>query len=158
VPKVFSFLNVTYHDFSTMTRLFREGWAANRVQTFMSGIGPGYRRSTVQAVRRKVLNLVKNEARIKLMSGTKRPSKRYIEEMKWEKGAKYKVFGSVDAVDLDTGETKNYNISMYTNDFKSKNQYLSDMSTMLDLEGYGVNVALINIEMKQLQHRQDLPY
>lgn len=155
---VYSFLNVTYHHFSTMSRLFREGWTANRVQTFMSELGMGYRRSTVQAVRRQVLDLVKKEGLIKSLSGEKRPTKGYISELSWERPYKYKVFGSVDVIDLETGETKPQSISFYSNDLKSKNEYLADMSTQLDAERYGVSIAFGQLTLRQIQHREDLSY
>ena len=62
---VFTFLNVTFTHYNIMEGLFRKGWGANKVQNFMSQNVQGYRRATVQAVRRKVLDVLKFESYFK---------------------------------------------------------------------------------------------
>lgn len=107
-------ISVGYQAYNIMSGLFHEKWAANKVQTYMSSIGMGYRRSTVQLVRRHVLDLVKKEERIRKLKPNQRPTKGHLVEMSWERHYRYKVFGEWRLLDPETGQYTTEEWSIYS--------------------------------------------
>jgi len=141
-----------------MEGLFRKGWAANSVQTFMGKMGMGYRRSTVQAVRRKVLNVLKFESFYRRLSANKLPHKSQIEEFSWNRHEKYKVMYTFDVLDEATGEIKPHLGSHYDNSYLTKSQYHDRIEDELIPSHYGDQAKISNIEITQLTHRKDYPW
>jgi len=155
---VFPLLKVTFAHYNIMEGLFRKGWAANAVQSWMSKLGMGYRRSTVQAVRRKVLDVLKFESFYRALSPDKLPHKDMIEEFSWNRHEKYKVMYTFDVIDLDTGETFHQLGCHYDNDYLTKAGYGKLIEGEGDPLKYVSNGVITNIQITQVTHRSGYPW
>jgi hypothetical protein len=155
---VFPILNVAFGHYNIMEGLFRMGWAANVVQTFMSQNVKGYRRSTVQAVRRKVLNVLKFETYFRGLDPDTRPSTKMIQDMEWGRHEKYKVMYNFDVLDPETGELKHYRGSHYSNDYLSESQYGQQIDDELNAAKYIPDGTVMNIEVTQVTHKKGFSY
>jgi len=155
---VFPILNVTFSHYKIMEGLFRKGWAANTVQTFMRLNVHGYRRGTVQAVRRKVLDVLKFESYYKTLPSTKLPSKHRIPELTWNRHDKYKIMYTFDVLDMDTGESFPQLGCHYDNNYLTAGAYAKLIVDELDSTKYIPNAVITNIQITQVTHRKDYPW
>lgn len=155
---IFPFLKVTFQAYNYMEGLFRKGWAANAVQTFMSGIGMGYRRSTVQAVRRKVLGVLKFESYYRILSEDKRPSVFRIPDLSWERHDKYKIMYTKTIMDPETGELHTELGSHYDNNYLTKGEYKQLIEDEIDPEKYIPGGILVDVTVTQVIHKQGVGY
>jgi len=155
---VLPLLNVTFPHYNIMEGLFRKGWAANAVQVYMSDLGMGYRRTTVQKVRRKVLDVLKFESFYRALSPDKLPHKNMIEEFSWNRHEKYKIMYTFDVIDLDTGETFQQLGCHYDNNYLTEREYGDLIDVDLDPKRYVVNGVITNIQITQLTHRKGYPW
>lgn len=137
-----------------MEGLFRKGWAANTVQTFMSQNVHGYRRSTVQAVRRKVLEVLKFESYYRGLPTDKLPSKHRIPELSWNRHEKYKVMYTFDVLDEETGEVKHHLGSHYDNSYLTEGEYADRIDDELTPTHYADQAKISNIQITQVTHRK----
>lgn len=150
----FKILNVTVPHFAHMEKLFRVGRTANYVQNFMSGVGAGYRRSTVQAVRREVLGLLVKEERVKGLSGSMTPNKSQIAETEWSAPGKYKLFGQIDRTNEYTGVTERVDVSKYFSQMNTKDALIHDMFDQLEKTEYVVSYTYANFNLQQILHKK----
>ena len=155
---VFPILNVTFSHYHIMEGLFRKGWVANAVQVFMTKMKMGYRRSTVQAVRRKVLDVIKFESYYRALSPDKLPHKSMIEEFSWNRHEKYKIMYSFNVLDPDTGETFPQLGCHYDNNYLTEREYRNQIEVDLDPKSYKVNGVISNLQITQVTHRKDYPW
>ena len=151
-------LNVTLLDFNIMSGLFKAGMSSNNVQSWMSSMGIGYRRATVQAVRRHVLDLVKFESIISKMSQKEKPSKWVIAEENWIKPYRYKVFGNVEYIDGNTGEYMTQRWSMYSDSLLTPEEAINEMSHQLVAEHYKNALEFTSITVRQFLHKAGASY
>ena len=141
-----------------MEGLFRKGWAANAVQTFMSENVQGYRRSTVQAVRRKVLDVVKFESYFKSISGDTRPSVNKIPDLEWGRHEKYRIMHNFEVLDEETGEITQHRGSHYSNNYLTKGEYGDEILSDLDPDKYLMHGTVINVVVTQVAHKKGFSY
>jgi len=151
-------LNVTLLDFNIMSGLFKSGMSANSVQNWMTDAGIGYRRATVQAVRRYVLDTVKFERFISKMLQNEKPSKWVIAEQNWIKPYRYKVFGNLEYIDGATGEYKTQQWSMYSDSLLTPEEAINEMSQQLVAEQYKNAVEFTSIKVRQYLHKAGASY
>lgn len=151
-------ISISYQKFNIMQGLFTAKWAANKVQNYMTSLGLGVRRSTVQLVRRHVLDMVKKEALVRKLAPTQRPTKGYLVEMDWERSYRYKVFGEWELLNEDTGEYTTKPWSIYS-DFLPTNreveQKLADQYLIGETDPEGL---IQNIVVRQYLHKQGTGY
>jgi hypothetical protein len=149
-----SVLNVTKQHYGMMEGLFREGQSANKVQNIMKGFGIGYRRSTIQAVRRSVLDVLKYEGRVDRLTESQIPNKSQILETTWKEPYKYKIYGTVDMVNSVTGETKTMEYSGYLENLRSKEEMTRDAYDKLTGSEYENITSFANFHLKQIFHQK----
>lgn len=155
---VYTLLNVTFGDYNIMEGLFRKGFSSNFVQTFMSENLKGYRRATVQAVRRKVLDVLKFESYFRAIPDDKRPSVAKIPDLEWNRHEKYKVMHNFQVIDEETGQIQDYRGSHYTNDYLTKDEYAEQIENELEPEVYTPKGKVINITITQVTHKKGFSY
>lgn len=155
---VFPLLNVAFGHYNIMEGLFRKGWTANNVQTFMTQNVKGYRRSTVQAVRRKVLDVLKFESYFRSIADTTLPSHYKIPDLEWNRHEKYRILHNFEVLDLETGEIKTYRGSHYSNDYLSKAGYAQQIEVELSPEHYIIKGEILNISITQVTHKKGFSY
>jgi len=155
---IYSLLNVTFPHFNIMQGLFRKGWAANKVENFMKGMKMGYRRATVQAVRRKVLGLLKFESYYKTLSPDKRPVQARIPELSWLRHEKYKVMFEHEMLDPETGKLTWELGCFYTNEYLTKAEYNKEAVNIIDPDKYKGFVFTGNVVIEQVIHRKGHPW
>lgn len=151
-------LGVDLNQFNIMSALFRQGLSANYVQGYMQDLGMGLRRSTVQAVRRTVLGFVRKEERVLALPGDMLPNKSQITEMYWEKPYFYKVYGTVDALNNETGEIERRYISGYFEHLGTKDAMMAELYERLIEGTYVEDESFEGMEIKQIQHLAGAPY
>lgn len=151
-------LNVTLQNFNIMSGLFRQGWSANKVQSYMTDFVIGYRRSTVQEVRRVVLDVVKKERYIKALMPTERPTKGMLVEMNWDSPYRYKVFGSWTVFDEETGEYYPESWSTYFAHLPTTQEVREDLQSQFLSDKYKETLHLDSIEIRQYQHKKGKGY
>lgn len=149
------FLRQTY---DIMEGLFRQKWSANRVQTFMSGIGPGVRRSSVQLVRRHVLDLVKKQGIVAKMGAYEKPRKYALVEEEWKQDYKYLTFGTQTVFDPDTGLEDTTPWSLYSNTLPTKESALARLYEMHILGDSKPGTTIISAEAIQFKHKKGASY
>lgn len=149
------FLRQTY---DIMESLFIRKWSANRVQTFMSGIGPGVRRSSVQLVRRHVLDLVKKQGLVEKMAANERPKKYQLVEEEWRQDYKYLTYGSQTVFDPDTGLEVTSPWQVYSNTLPTKEAGLARLYEMHILGDSKPGTTIIHAEALQFKHKKGASY
>lgn len=144
--------------YNIMEGLFRQNWAANKVQTFMSGIGMGYRRTSVQLVRRHVLDLVKKQGIVESMAADERPGKYALVEEAWESEYRYVTYGSQTFFDPDTGLEDTSPWQLYSNDLPTKESALAKLYEMHILGDSKEGTTIIHAEAIQFKHKKGATY
>jgi len=149
------FLRQTY---DIMEALFLQKWSANRVQTFMSGIGPGVRRSSVQLVRRHVLDLVKKQGLVEKIGASERPRKYHLVEEEWNDPRRYITYGSQTVFDPDTGLEVTSPWQIYSDELPTKESGLARLYEMHILGDSKPGTTIIHAEVIQFKHKKGASY
>lgn len=158
MPSFWDAMKITYRTYTTMESLFRGGWSANRVQTYMSDQGIGLRRTTVLATRRKVLGVMKKEALVKRLPGNQTPSRNDLVEDDWGAPARYQIWGEIDAYNPDTGQTERQFFRQYESDLLTKDEYAERIIDKQNQgSSYGVPIHS-NVTIRQIAHLRGTSY
>lgn len=155
---VMTYANVLYQHYKLMEGMFRQGLSANAVQVAMTGMGMGYRRATVQGVRRQVLDVFKKEHFIAGLAEDELPKQGHLVELSWEKPRKYRILGELEFYDEVTGETVKQVFSAYDDTLRSRADYIRMTMDENDPKQYGKNFVLTGVTIKSIEHRKDMPY
>ena len=151
-------ISLTVNAYRIMTGLFTSGWTANHVQKYMTGIGQGHRRSTVQLVRRFTLDLVKKEKLVRTLKPTQRPTKGHLIEMDWDRHYRYRVFGEWQLLNADTGEYTTQQWSLYADEIPTKQQIEQKLADQFLIGETDPEGLIQNIVTKQYMHKRGSSY
>jgi len=149
------FIKQTY---DIMQGLFIRGWSGNRVQTFMSGIGPGVRRSSVQLVRRHVLDIVKKQKIVERMASDARPTKYHLVEEEWSDPHRYLTYGSQTVFNADTGLEETTPWQIYDDNLPNKQTALNQLFEKHLLDERYASKTLLHAEVLQFKHKKGASY
>lgn len=158
MPLLNYFLNVTLRDFNAMSALFKEGWSANKVQTWMRSNMTGYRRSTVQAVKLEVLNMVKHEYAWLHSTKTKIPPKSIFTERDFRAPYTYWIHYDVDLIDDVTGKTERLQQSAFADTLKSPQDWEDYIISHLNPTNYPGIAGFSNVQIKGVDHQAGFMY
>ena len=152
------FLNVNKRDFNFMGDMFRQGMSANNVQKLMSDYGLGYRRQTVLAVRRKVLDMMKKENLWESLPENKIPTKGYFNEVNYSAPFRYWIHYDVIGIDSETGQEKTFTLSAFANEAYDKETMSNEILNQLNPDYYKEVFSFSNVTIRSVDHKSGLSY
>lgn len=151
------YLNVTQQAFDIMKAMFKEGMSANAVQKLTSSLGlnegQGYRRSTVQAVKRKALQMFKTEYAWSKLGDETLPNKTYFSDLDYKAPFRYWIHYDIEGVDSVTGISKQYTLSMFSDEILTKEQMKEEILIQLNPEYYANLTYFINPVIRSVDHK-----
>lgn len=141
-----------------MSGLFREGMSGNAVQKIMSDYGIGKRRETVQAVRRKVLDMMKKEELWLKASPEKLPTKGYFNEADYSAPFQYWIHYNVTGIDIESGDEKTFTLSAFADSIDTPAEWSDYILSQLNPDYYQNIMGFKNVVIRSVDHKAGQPY
>lgn len=134
------------------------GWSSSRIVKDLVKTSGSYRRIDMLRDIREIQDVEAFGSKVRDLAVNVRPSQDIMVEMELTRKRKYRVFGRVKTVDIDTGYVRYEIKSFYSDSLRTKEQWGEEFLRQKRISDSDPTVAVEEMDIYAIEHYEGMPY
>ena len=133
-------------------------WATRRIITYLGRTSGTYRRTDMLRDIREAKDIHQFGASVRDLAVNVRPPQDIMVETALTRRRKYRVFGRVKEVDIDTGRVQYKIKSFYTDSLRTKEQWVDEFQRQKQQSDSEPQLLVEEMDIYAIEHFEGMPY